>query len=801
MKGESEAVLSRVMKAKRLRRRAEVIGPAAQAFNGTEEYEAFNIMNVAKQPEDADLIMKTLQKNILFNDITEQQMIEIVQAMKPRKVLEKNVVIKEGGQGYTFYIVRKGEFEYRRHHKDGSVEVRGTAGVGDCFGELSLFFDAPRTMSVTCTKRAEVWKLDRPEFRHIVIRYQRDKLKNVEAVLRQAVLCIGMEETRIKAIAEAGHYQIFRAGDRIIRKGDTAKFFYFMISGTVSVQNAGDEVDLEQDVKLNTTTFSQGEYFGEASLLHNEPRSADVFCEGICEVLVLDKQTAHEFLGSTAQLNLLEKNYQERLLKSIPIFEEFNEEGMRRVRKALIPVQYPAKKQVIQQGEIGNKFYIIRAGQVKVVVDKGTLDEREVLLGQGAYFGHYALMNEKDRRRNASVFVHSEKVVLLQMTEDDFLDIFQEMNSTDFKEIKATKKSRRTLSSEMGTVIFRTSYKSISREPRALDSYRLQDLKALKVLGSGTFGVVWLAQHKETQDTFALKQIQKTKIVAARQEDSVLNEKNLMLQCDHPFIIKLYSTMKNKNCLFFLMELVLGGDLFAFLYFRPPSYESKDFFLPLKAVKFYAGCIVEAFDYLHRRHIVYRDLKPENLMIDRHGYIKLIDFGFSKKITIRSYTSCGTPEYLAPELVMQKGHNRGVDFWALGVIIYEMICGATPFSMTRDPNLRDKMKIFRNITNHKYHMPKQIPQKYRSLIEGLLSRDPLRRLGMGDEGAAEIKNQRCFRNISWDDMRARELDAHWIPPIKSRTDASNFYDEEAELTDMNDVTEYNSKEADWEKNF
>lgn len=194
--------------------------------------------------------------------------------------------------------------------------------------------------------------------------------------------------------------------------------------------------------------------------------------------------------------------------------------------------------------------------------------------------------------------------------------------------------------------------------------------------------------------------MQKAQIVAYKQQNNVLNEKNVLMMLDHPFILKLEKTFKDANTLYMLLELVQGGELFSLL------ANHEDGRLPSRHARFYAGCVTSALEHMHSMDILYRDLKPENMLIDAEGYIKvnrccsgcrwvflllscgvscdlvqMVDMGFAKVVkTGRTYTLCGTPEYLAPEIVMGQGHHKGVDYWALGVLIFEMLCGYSPFA-------------------------------------------------------------------------------------------------------------------------
>jgi serine/threonine protein kinase len=225
------------------------------------------------------------------------------------------------------------------------------------------------------------------------------------------------------------------------------------------------------------------------------------------------------------------------------------------------------------------------------------------------------------------------------------------------------------------------------------NNYQLNNLTHIAMLGSGTFGRVTLVQDKTSKMLFALKAMYKSEIVAHKQQNNVLNEKLVMMNSDHPFVLKLYQTFRDAKSLFMLLEFVQGGELFSVIH--KPTRDG----IPDYHAKFYGLGVLLALAHLHSRDIAYRDMKPENCLIDKYGYPKLVDFGFAKTITGKSYTLCGTPEYLSPELVLGRGHNKAVDYWAFGVLLYEMISGYSPFS---DPTGNmDQVVICKNIVSGK----------------------------------------------------------------------------------------------------
>jgi serine/threonine protein kinase len=208
------------------------------------------------------------------------------------------------------------------------------------------------------------------------------------------------------------------------------------------------------------------------------------------------------------------------------------------------------------------------------------------------------------------------------------------------------------------------------------------------------------------------------------------------------------------------MEYIPGGDIFTFL-------RSKETF-STSMTRFYLSQIVVAFDYLHRRNIIFRDLKPENIMINKDGYLKLTDFGFAKKVEGKTYTICGTPGYMAPEILLSKGHAKSVDWWTLGVLLYEMIVGIDPFAD------EDIMVIYTKIVKGDISYPKDMNSKVKSLIRHLLVVDETKRYGCMKNGVNDIYEHRFFKDFDWDELKNMNMVPEHVPTIKCSDDTSNF---------------------------
>merc|ERR1719203_122563 len=228
----------------------------------------------------------------------------------------------------------------------------------------------------------------------------------------------------------------------------------------------------------------------------------------------------------------------------------------------------------------------------------------------------------------------------------------------------------------------------------------------------------------------------------------------------HRRLVNLYRTYKDAYRVYFLLDACLGGELFTIL--RKKRYFSE------KSTKIYAGCVIEGFEYMHSRDIIYRDLKPENLVLERNGYLKITDFGFAKQVQGKTITLCGTPDYLAPEIVTGQGHSKGADWWTLGVFIYELLASVSPFYNS------DPLLMYRAIVRGKYRTPKYFSEEVEDLVAQLLKRRPTKRYGVIKGGVELIKNHAWFQGFSWGELAKSQLEAPYIPNVASKRDFSNF---------------------------
>ncbi|KAL4867705.1 hypothetical protein BDV12DRAFT_117404 [Aspergillus spectabilis] len=300
--------------------------------------------------------------------------------------------------------------------------------------------------------------------------------------------------------------------------------------------------------------------------------------------------------------------------------------------------------------------------------------------------------------------------------------------------------------------------------------YTLDDFAIQRTLGTGSFGRVHLVQSKHNHRYYAIKVLKKAQVVKMKQIEHTNDERRMLNRVRHPFLITLWGTWQDARNLYMVMDFVEGGELFSLL------RKSQRF--PNPVAKFYAAEVTLALEYLHSLDIIYRDLKPENLLLDRHGHLKITDFGFAKEVPDITWTLCGTPDYLAPEVVASKGYNKSVDWWSLGILIFEMLCGFTPFWDQGSP-----VKIYQNILQGRVKFPPYLHPDAVDLLSRLITSDLTKRLGNLHGGPEDIKNHPWFAEVTWDRLLRKEIDAPYVPPIRGgQGDASQYenYQEETE---------------------
>lgn len=284
----------------------------------------------------------------------------------------------------------------------------------------------------------------------------------------------------------------------------------------------------------------------------------------------------------------------------------------------------------------------------------------------------------------------------------------------------------------------------------------LDDFDQLKVIGRGGFGRVLLVRKRDTGKVYAMKILKKAVIAARGEVEHTRTERSVLSKLDHPFLAKLHWSFQTEECLYFVMDFINGGELFHHL--------SREKRFPESRAKFYAAQIVSGMEYLHKAGVIYRDLKPENLLLNYAGNIVMTDFGLSKEglhaKDSRTATFCGTPEYLAPEIIKGDNYTKAIDWWSVGTLLYEMLTGLPPFYT------EDEENMYHKIMTADLVIPSFFTPEVADLIKQFLARDPAQRL----QDPVKIRSHPFFADISWEKLEACELTPPFVPNVTAPDD-------------------------------
>jgi len=680
-----------------------------------------------KTEEEVKFLDTTLGSNFIFSDLSEKERKLLIDAMQKETATEGDMIIKQGDTGDFFYICQTGTMSFV---VDGNAV--GACGSGGSFGELSLLYDSPR--AATCVAGADLvlWKVDQGTFRHLLARSNKEAEGNIIETLSKIDLFKDLERQTVTKFADVLSSVKYKAGEKIVEKGQTGDVFYIVKTGQVRVHDIG-----LGDSAFDDQIKGTGYWFGERALMTGNPRAASVTAMDEVEVFACDRETFETTIGSLE--TVLGNASRKRFIQSVPIFSdsllttrEFDAlVSMLKVRK------YEKGQKLAEAGKVGDNpsLWIVKEGKLMITEKDGKI----FFLGSGDYFGDKAVQADGE-------YVSRETCIVEEKT------VCWRLKRTDIESVIGDVK-------RLG--------KPIPFTPKTFDStLGIKDVKRHKMLGMGAFGKVWLATSRDTKKPYALKTITKRQLIEAGQVKGVMREKQIMASIEHPFILPLVGSFQDEDFLYLLLPFNQGGELFNVVH-----TDQRDG-LDNTASQFYAGCIIESLGYLHARNIVYRDMKPENALIDKDGYCIMIDFGFAKIVVDKTYTLCGTPEYLAPEIIMSKGHDKAVDYWSYGVLLYEMLVGQSPFYLYGT----DQVSLFKRIVMVKYQCPAYVSDDDKDIIKKLLTRRQASRFGNLSRGHLDVTEHPWFATLNFEKLLQRKIKAPWKPKTMNPLDSRNFDD-------------------------
>eukprot|EP00928_Gymnodinium_smaydae_P069977 TRINITY_DN53935_c0_g1_i1.p1 TRINITY_DN53935_c0_g1~~TRINITY_DN53935_c0_g1_i1.p1 ORF type:complete len:760 (+),score=204.12 TRINITY_DN53935_c0_g1_i1:63-2282(+) len=719
-------------------------------------------------------MVEFLAKVALFNRLPRDQLPILASGFKEKRFRKGEDIIKQGEPGREFFVIKDGTASVHISPGTGKpAEQVATLGSGDFFGENALIRNEVRNATIRAETALVTLAISRDMFRQLELHKRLDfpKRKAVggiqcaitrkrnpacgknidKAIVRAAVSGNdNLQEVFLKdaeewdKLASCVWEEKIAKGKEVITQGSwEADSFYIVKDGSFDVFVDGTKM----------TTVKACGSFGELALLYQAPRAATVKAVVDSTVYVLDRADFKSILSSHMDK---ESEVYRTYLDTIEAFKSISADDKKHVAHALSTKRFKRGDNIMEQGKIGDTFYILVDGDVEVLKNGQSVNRLSVKEGSGKlkHFGEISII--KKCPITATIVCRSPEAKCLSI------------DHTSFGILTHAKTH-----SKQSTTVAR--------------GIKLAELSKVGLLGCGGFGFVELYEHPQTNKAYALKALSKGFIVKTNMKKSVINEKEILLLLSSPFIIKLFATYNKPQQLFFLLEPALGGELFE-------TYNREDLHGSVPHAKFYSAGVVLAFEHMHERKVVYRDLKPENLLLNNEGYLKVTDMGLAKVVPGKTYTTCGTPDYFAPEVIASTGHSLPVDWWTLGILIFELLSGSPPFESEGPMVTMKKIKLgIKTVA-----FPKECSGDVKDLITGLLAQDPSQRLPMYPGWTKNIKDSKWYKGFDWKGLNSCTLEAPFKPVLKSRTDVANF---DARESDKPQQLHYRNDGTGWDKDF
>jgi CRP-like cAMP-binding protein len=625
------------------------------------------------------LLVKTLQSHFLFSALDPTDLSIVVDAMSCEFSIGGENIITQGEEGNCFYVLESGECEILV----GENKV-GTYHSGSAFGELALMYNCPRAATIQAVGMCVLWTLDRRRFRWILATAEAAKIQGRCDFLRKVPLFGPLSSLQIETIARALRSEVYQDGQYIIKQHEQGDKFFLIKAGKVEVTQesvgiAGSEnADMAAGASVENktgesvlTTLGEGEFFGEMALLLDEPRHANCIANSsIVRCYTLDRQQFISLLGPLREL--LDRQVKVRVLKCIPMLSQLQDMDLDIISRSLEVLTYKEGEPVYRVGDPSTHLYLVNKGAVHVKKKARDGSATTTVCNVGDFFGDSELQRqvstEKDETardkhenvasgenvpaetssatlRESDAYGHGEEIECLALHKNVFQYLQEDLAGFIYRQ-QCARPSRFLSNSTvfdddtLNDLIFvsggdmsELGERNLAHYPKQSVRLNKEDVQAIRTIGMGSYGRVKLIRYKPTTAPMALKIMHKGKISSSLQFRSILNEKNILLETTHPFVVDILGTFKDQSHIYMALEWVPGGELWSLMYMKRNLVPTSPWGgFALQPSMFYAANVVDVLSYLHALSIAYRDLKPENLLIDSMGYLKFVDFGFAKRI-------------------------------------------------------------------------------------------------------------------------------------------------------------------------
>ena len=658
--------------------------------------------------------VSVLKKTFLFKYLEKNQLVNLSKQMILLEYKPNSIIINENDICYKIFIIANGVVRKTRKFKKID-EIK----TGELFCHINFFINSPSYYT---------YSVDQNPLTVYELTYESIKQVLGPSCLKEIVYNIfnySIPTSNLSEIMIAEHdilFTVFKvfyyeSGEVVFCKDCSKnKKFCIIIEGKLTTEKNYKEI-----------LAQTGQIFGENII--DSKKNLDDEIISLSESLILEAswediiKVNEKKYNSINKLDLIDTVNR---LKKIPIFATLKETKYLEIAKNITTEIFNDKSIIMKEGSIANKFYIIKSGKVKIEQQKNFIRYLEV----GGCFGEIPNITGEIDLFTVTAIGNVECYIL---TKEDFPN-FDYNISKEIKEI--------------------SSLNDIN--------ININDLYFVKILGNGKFGKVYLVHNMK--HFYAIKNTPLKKIYQNKHLIKYyLNEKNIMLKINHPFVVKLVKTLKNKDNLFFLIEYIDGISLKSYL-----DKKRKNELKNIQETTFYGGILLTTINFLHNKKILHRDIKPDNLMINKNGYLKIIDFGISKELKDKdiTFTICGTPHYLAPEVIMGKGYSYSSDYWSVGITMFEIFYGYVPFGQ----GAKDIMNIYFEILNKKLNLPYEPKfNDINNFFRIILNKNLMQRVCNFNL----LRSHPFFHNIEFEQLETFSIPAPYIPNNVLNLDINN----------------------------
>eukprot|EP00526_Cylindrotheca_closterium_P002102 CAMPEP_0113633424 /NCGR_PEP_ID=MMETSP0017_2-20120614/17394_1 /TAXON_ID=2856 /ORGANISM="Cylindrotheca closterium" /LENGTH=1118 /DNA_ID=CAMNT_0000544061 /DNA_START=140 /DNA_END=3499 /DNA_ORIENTATION=+ /assembly_acc=CAM_ASM_000147 len=775
---ESSNVLHKLRKANKKKHHDSVPkSPKKKAAEPWKTVHTFLMPAFDKTVAEKTMISKALLKNYIFENLSPAALDTFIHAFENVQVKKGHVIMKQGQKVDHFYVVAEGEVSIDR---DGDISDHN--GPATSFGATSLLYASPPKTTVTAlTEPTKLFRVDQKTFRYTMKRTVKETMRTKMGLLKDIPCLKNFERADLQRLCDNMLDRKFTKDEEVISKDQSLCTFYVVMSGAMTV-TTGDNEDSERVLK-------KGGHFGVEALtkesstpMANLVGQKDGWCFGI------DTVTFEKVLGKYSVL--ITKSKDKAILQQVKLIKDAKLEDsvLNSLAEAIVPKFFEAGSVIQEIQEICDAaLYIVRKGCVaadsKIIkageffgADQLLADVRGLADPKGKMMAKFTAMCSEDVL--CGVLTLAECRLLIDTAGGPSLRLSLNTGAGGGDALGGRKRmdhraimKRRSIGMSMGVtgsgnvqddfsqdfvnerLAIREFYKGFKME--------VDQLPREKVLGEGQFGQVWLVTLKdgELKEDFALKIQDLGDAYQNESLENIYREMKVIKQLHHPFIVDLLDSKETDTASYMLMTLCTGGELWSVVHRKGDDGKWQSG-LKEEDAKFYSIIIADTLAYMHRKNVLFRDLKPENVLLDATGYPNIIDFGFAKITTEKTFTLCGTPNYMAPEIILISGHHVGADHWALGIVIYELISGEHPFYYEGLNNA----ELFDLVTKTEAFPCEKASKEAQSLMSGLLEKDPTQRLGVLAGKERDILRHDWFKSLDLVKVRKREMRAPWIPP-------------------------------------